>query len=117
MSPPEVKLGAVANLWTRQMHFINAGDTEPEHDHCFDHLTLLATGSVSVVVDGVTSEFCAPQMIYIKAGKLHTITALEANTLAYCIHALRDKAGELLDPELLPEGGNPMAVAHPLVAQ
>lgn len=115
MSDPHVQLGTVANLWTRQMHFVRAGDTEKPHDHHFDHLTLLAKGAVRVTVDGVTSEFKAPQMIYIRAHKLHTITALEDNTLAYCIHALRDPEGELLDPDMIPAGGDPLASAHPLV--
>ena len=42
MSNPIVKLGSVANIYSRMMHFEKAGDIEQGHIHDFDHLTLLA---------------------------------------------------------------------------
>lgn len=65
MSAPDMKLACVSNLWLRQMHFLKAGDQNEGHLHNFDHLTLLAKGKLKVTVDGVPSEFTAPQMIYI----------------------------------------------------
>lgn len=118
MSMPDAAIGMVANLWSKQMHFKNAGDREDGHAHTFDHLTLLAAGSLQVTVNGIASEFKAPQMIYIKAGKEHELVALEDNTIAYCIHALRDHEGELLDPSMIPDGvQDPLAegLATPLV--
>jgi hypothetical protein len=52
-------------------------------------------------------------MIYIQAGREHTITALEDETVAYCIHALRaaDGTGDILDPAMIPAG-----VVNPLTA-
>jgi quercetin dioxygenase-like cupin family protein len=85
---PEVAIGCVANLWSKMMHFKKAGDTEYGHSHTFDHMTLLARGKIKLTVDDVGSEFTAPQMIYIKAGKVHELMALEDDSLAYCIHAL-----------------------------
>jgi hypothetical protein len=44
-------------------------------------------------------------MIFIQAGKSHYIEALEDNTVAYCVHALRDKdTEEILDPSQIPAG-------------
>jgi hypothetical protein len=45
-------------------------------------------------------------MIFIKADKKHMLEALEDNTVAYCIHALRDKdgSGDILDPSMVPDG-------------
>ncbi len=87
------------------MRFVKAGDANEGHTHNYDHMTLLATGSVAVHVDGKTTNFVAPQMIFIKAGKSHYIEALEDNTVAYCVHALRDKdTEEILDPSQIPEG-------------
>lgn len=116
MNSPKVKLGCVANLWSRQMHFEKAGDKEQPHNHAFDHLTLLAKGSLKVVVEGKESVFVAPHMIYIKAEKLHELIALEDDTLAYCIHALRDgdAVGDILDPSMIPEGVKPTDIAKPL---
>jgi hypothetical protein len=44
-------------------------------------------------------------MIYIHKDKVHELEALSENTVAYCIHALRDKeTGEILDPDMVPKG-------------
>lgn len=117
MKHPEIAIGCVANLYSRQMYFKNKGDVEVGHTHQFDHLTLLANGSLKIVVDGVESVFKAPHMIYIHKDKVHELTALEDNTLAFCIHALRDGNGveDILDPTMIPEGVNPLGVAKPLI--
>jgi hypothetical protein len=106
MATPEVKLGCVANLFSRMMHFKNVGDMEHGHTHQFDHLTLLASGKLQVTVDGHVSEFEAPHMIYIKKDKMHELVALESNTVAYCIHAIRigDGVDDIVDPSMVPEG-------------
>ena len=115
MSQPVVHLGCVANLFSRMMNFEKAGDIEIGHTHAFDHLTLLAKGKLKVTVDGVASEFTAPHMIYIHKDKVHELEALTDGTVAYCIHALRDKdAGEILDPSMIPAGVDPLSMAQPV---
>jgi hypothetical protein len=59
-----------------------------------------------VTVEGNVSEFEAPQMIYIKKDKMHELVALEPNTVAYCIHALRigEDVDDIVDPSMVPEG-------------
>ena len=106
----------MANLYSRQMHFLKAGDLEHGHTHPFDHLTLLAAGSLRVTVNNRTTEFKAPHMIYIKAEYEHEIVALEDNTVAYCIHALRNGQGvdDIIDPSSVPDGVNPISLALPL---
>ncbi len=115
MTQPVIALGCVANLFSRMMRFTYAGDTEQGHTHNFDHLTLLAKGKLKVTVEGMATEFNAPQMIYIKADKNHELVALEDDTLAYCIHALRTKDGsDILDPAMIPAGVNPLGLAQPI---
>lgn len=105
---PEIAIGCVSNLWSRMMHFKNSGDIEQGHSHQFDHLTLLAKGSLKIIVDNKETVFNAPHMIYIKKDKFHTLVALENDTVAYCIHALRETSnGDILDPSMIPEGINP----------
>jgi hypothetical protein len=101
-----VKIGMVANLYSRMMHFENVGDVEHGHTHQFDHLTLLASGRLQVTVDGEVSEFAAPHMIYIHKDKMHELVALEPNTVAYCIHAMRlgTRVEDIVDPSMVPEG-------------
>jgi len=119
MAKPEINLGCVANLFSRQMHFKNVGDMEMGHTHPFDHLTLLASGSLKVTVEGETTIFKAPHMIYIHKDKKHELVALEDNTVAFCIHALRDGdgVGDILDPAMIPVGVHPMhsELAKPVV--
>lgn len=105
MNQPEVALGLVANLFSRQMHFKRAGDVEQGHTHQFDHLTLLAKGSLKVTVNGEVTYFAAPQMIYIHKDHEHELVALEDDTVAYCIHALRTKdQSEIIDSSMVPNG-------------
>lgn len=115
MNPPKISLGCVANLYSRQMYFEHAGDVEVGHTHPFDHLSLLAYGSVNCVVDGQESAFSAPCMIYIKKDKIHEFTALIDGTVVYCIHALRfgDKVEDIIDPDTIPKGVDPLSFAKP----
>lgn len=107
MPRPKEKITAAGNLWIRQMLFTSVGDANEGHTHNYDHMTLLAHGSVRVHVDGQTKDFVAPQMIYIKQGKSHFIEALEDGTVAYCVHALRNVDTEqILDPDQIPAGIN-----------
>jgi quercetin dioxygenase-like cupin family protein len=99
------------------MFFAKAGDANEGHVHNYDHTTLLAYGSVRVHVDDNATDFKAPHMIFIKAGKSHYIEALEDGTVAYCVHALRDKDSEdILDPDQIPAGVDAFAsgMAKPL---
>lgn len=115
MTQPVVQIACVENLFSRMMHFANAGDVEIGHTHQFDHLTLLAKGKLKVTVDGIATEFTAPHMIYIRKDKVHELLALAPGTVAYCIHALRDKeTNEILDPSMIPVGTHPLSVAGPV---
>jgi dTDP-4-dehydrorhamnose 3,5-epimerase-like enzyme len=116
MSHPKVQIGLVANLYSRQMHFQSAGDVEIGHKHQFDHLTLLASGSLRVIVGNKATTFKSPHMIYIRKDVIHELIALEDNTVCYCIHALRDGDGvdDIIDPDSIPKGADPLDLAKPV---
>lgn len=101
---PEVTISCVSNVFVKQMHFVNAGDKEQGHSHCFDHLTLLASGKLKLTALGKTDEFKAPTHIFIKAGVEHELEALEPNTTVHCIHAIRDgeRVEDIIDPASVP---------------
>lgn len=101
MSKPEVLIGMVGNIFARQMHFKKKGDVEQGHRHSYDHMTMLAKGSLLVTVNGESTEFKAPHIIWIDKAELHELTALEDDTVAYCIHAVKDN-GEIIDPSMIP---------------
>jgi len=102
---PEIQISCVSNMYVRMMEFKKSGCCEPGHAHPFDHLTLLTKGSVQMEVDGIISTFNAPKMIFILKDKVHSITALEDNTLAFCIHPIRngERIEDIVDPSSIPK--------------
>ena len=92
------ELGYFGNIWVRQNVLERAGQAHDGHKHKFDHVTLLVSGKVSVELQGSDAkEFTAPTFIVIRKEHNHKITALEDNTLYYCVYALRDIDGEVME--------------------
>jgi hypothetical protein len=92
-----IDLGYFGNIWVRQNQ-LKKYEGNDGHAHKFDHVTLLCQGKVKVEIEGYEpKEFTAPTFIIIKKEHLHKITALEDNTIYYCIFALRGIDGEVVD--------------------
>lgn len=90
--------GYIGNIWVRQNYLEKAGDTAGGHAHFFDHVSLLAKGSIGVTLNGSDyHEFHAPTFIVIRKNNIHNITALEDDTSWYCVFAARDIYGETQD--------------------
>jgi hypothetical protein len=93
-----IDLGFFGNIWVRQNIIENAGDFHSGHKHYFDHVTLLTSGSVSVSVDGEEPKtFTAPTFIVIRKESKHIITALTDDVNYYCVFALRNIDGEVIE--------------------
>lgn len=111
-------LGFVGNIWVRQNNMELAGDTNGGHAHEHDHVTLLVRGSVEVKCgDYEPKSFTAPTFIVIRRGLRHHFTALENDTMYYCVFALRDVHGdptEILDNAHVPYS---LATQEPFVWQ
>jgi len=103
---PEISVSCVASVYVRQMHFAKAGDVEQGHSHQFDHQTLLAKGSLKIVLEGVENTYHAPHIIFIRKDHRHELTALEDGTVCFCIHALRDGEDvcDIIPPDAIPMG-------------
>lgn len=92
------ELGYIGNIWVRQNYLEKAGDSVGGHLHYFDHVSLLAKGSVEVLLDGENPRtFSAPTFIVIRKNHRHQITALEDDTSWYCVFAVRDIDGSVAD--------------------
>lgn len=104
------ELGYFGNIWVRQNLLERTGQAHDGHKHKFDHVTLLVSGKVNVELQGSDAkEFTAPTFIVIRKEHNHKITALEDNTLYYCVYALRDIDGEVMEifgPEHDPESAS-----------
>ena len=93
------ELGYFGNIWVRSHYLKKQGDTSGDgHYHKFDHISLLTSGSVKVEVDGYPAkEFIAPTFIVIRKDHKHSFTALQDDTVYYCVFALRNVEGEIED--------------------
>lgn len=82
---------------------IPAGYVLVQHKHRFDHLSILASGSVELMVDGVTSVVHAPACLTIKADKHHGVKSL-TDVVWYCIHATECADADQIDEVLVMPG-------------
>lgn len=98
-----VSIAYVDNVWIKMMHYRQAGDVNIPHKHNHDHATLLAKGSVKVTVNGEESVFKAPCLILIHQDHLHQFESLEDDTLAFCVHGIRED-GQIIDGAMIPKG-------------
>jgi len=74
-----------SGVYTKETR-IPAGHILVQHKHKFDHLSILASGSVELAVDGVKTIIHAPACLTIEANKHHGVKSL-TDVVWYCIHA------------------------------
>ena len=78
---------------------IPAGMILVQHKHKYDHLSILASGSIILDIDGVHIPMTGPVAITVEAGKHHGVKAV-TDTVWYCIHAasVADDDALIADP-------------------
>jgi quercetin dioxygenase-like cupin family protein len=110
----ETSFSYIDNVWVRQLHFKKKGMKNDAHKHLHDHATLLAHGSLKATVEGQETIFKAPCMILVLKDQLHYFEALEDNTVAYCVHGIRedDGTGPIISPEMIPNGASVEEITH-----
>jgi quercetin dioxygenase-like cupin family protein len=68
------------------LHFPTPGIVMGQHAHSFGHSHLVGSGALRVWVEGKElGDFAAGQVIYLQAGKRHTMMSLKAETWGFCI--------------------------------
>jgi quercetin dioxygenase-like cupin family protein len=72
-------------LVAKEYH-LPVGFHHEKHTHGYDHLSILAQGTVIVTTNGVKQEYTGPCCLEIKASEEHAVEAL-TDTVWYCIHA------------------------------
>ena len=82
---------------------IPAGSILVQHKHKHDHLSVLASGSVELVVDDIKSVIHAPACITIEANKHHGVKSL-TDVVWYCIHATECTDADEIDEVLIVPG-------------
>jgi hypothetical protein len=100
------EFGFFGNLFVRQVVFAEAGDWLPGHEHRFDHMTFVGRGGVRVHRDDAVAPdrtVWAPAFIETPARMRHSLHALEDDTVAWCIFAVRDVDGQVLQADEMTE--------------
>jgi quercetin dioxygenase-like cupin family protein len=91
------------NVYAKETRF-SAGSILVQHKHKYDHLSILASGSVELIVDDVKSIVHAPACLTIQANKHHGVKSL-TDVVWYCIHATDCTDTDEID-EVLVVAGN-----------
>lgn len=82
---------------------IPAGQVLVQHAHKYDHLSILAQGSVEVMVDGNKEILHAPACLTIEANKHHGVKSL-TDVVWYCVHATDCADEDEIDEVLVAPG-------------
>ena len=109
------ELGYFGNIWIRKHLFNKKGDHIEGHKHYFDHVSLLVKGSVTVQIPGEEKRtFHAPTFIAIRKDTEHAIVAEQDDTVWYCVFAIRNPMGEVIDDEqdIISAMNDPQAKLH-----
>lgn len=100
------------NVFIRPIALAKAGEKMDGHTHNFDHTTIVFTGAVRVVKRRPTNQMDAsgrpimvvvseknlkaPASILIEANAHHEITAIENNSVLWCVYSHRDPQGDVV---------------------
>jgi len=74
-----------SGLYAKETH-IPANHWLVQHAHNFDHLSILAEGTVELLADGQSQVISAPACLTIPAGTHHGVRSL-TDVVWYCLHA------------------------------
>ena len=95
----QIKHHFAAGLYARQM-LLPRGHFAVTHAHAYDHLSILASGEVTVETDGVVVSYQAPAVITILAGQHHRIEA-QHDAVWFCVHATSETDADQMDEVLV----------------
>jgi quercetin dioxygenase-like cupin family protein len=103
--PVTVDIKLTNDLFIKTMSIAEVGSIIPQHSHKYDHVSLLAVGSVRVQANGdMLGDYHAPVGILIRSGVKHTFLTLTPGVVIACIHALHGTAGIEIEEEHELEG-------------
>lgn len=113
----ESEFQVIGNLFVKLNKLNKAGDLMRGHAHTFDHVTLLAIGSVWMRKNGEQVRHVAPKLLVTPAEVAHEFECIDGPALLCCIHAIRDGdlENQVAVPNLTPEQALNFMVKFPLI--
>jgi hypothetical protein len=102
----DIILGYFGNIWLKKNILHKAGSFSDTHYHLFDHVSFLVKGEIDIEIDGkITKTFQSPGIVIVPKDKPHRIIAKTDNVEWYCVFAVRDDVGgvvEVVPPDWYP---------------
>ena len=98
--PIESNLSITEDLFVKWHRVPKAETLLPQHSHSYDHVSVIAYGSVEIWEDSsLRGVFTAPASVTIPAKRKHTFITKADDTVILCVHRV-DKFG---DPNIYEE--------------
>jgi len=89
-------------VFIKQIPLRSKGTLVKGHSHTYDHISLLATGAVSMFIeDKFVADYIAPCGILVPKNIKHEFISLADNTILYCIHNTHSNEYDELEDALL----------------
>jgi hypothetical protein len=98
--PVSVEIKLTDDLFIKTASVAKQGTLIPTHAHAYDHVTLLAVGSMAVYADDEwLGDYHGPVGILIRAHVKHALVTLTDGVVFACIHALHGTEGVEIEEE------------------
>lgn len=98
--PIETDLSIANGLFVKSYLVPKAMTYLPQHTHAYDHVTVVAAGSVQIWVNkAYRGQFVAPATFLVEAGQAHLFMTSANDTVLLCIH----RVGADGEPEVIRE--------------
>lgn len=89
-------------IYAKELH-IPAGMMLASHEHEYDHLSILASGTIHLTLGGITRVWRGPVALTISKGKAHTLLAI-TDAVWFCIHPTDETDEAKVDDVILTKG-------------
>jgi len=96
---PEISHHFGGGIYAKET-IISSGKWLVQHAHKFDHLSILAQGTVELITDAGTQVITAPSCITIEAGLHHGVRSL-TDVVWFCIHATDCTDADIIDTVII----------------
>ena len=98
---PRIQHHFAGGVYAKEITLDSTTDAMNQHEHAFDHLSILTQGQVEIIIEGVGTLHTAPAVLTIPAGQRHMIIPRQTPVKWFCIHATEIVDADLVDDSLI----------------
>jgi mannose-6-phosphate isomerase-like protein (cupin superfamily) len=100
-SDPRIQHHFAGGVYAKEITLDSTAAGMNQHEHTFDHLSILTQGQVIIDIDGLQTTLTAPAVLTVKAGQRHKIIPTQVPVTWFCIHATTVVDADLVDDSLI----------------